>query len=159
MGQIYDGVFPSIAVTALQDFFEILAPADAIIVVHGWEIFQTSDTGDAEEEILELETVRGLGSTTGSGGATITPQPNMRGYAVSGAVVKRNNTTRMIAGGGSLEILEKFGWNNRIPLEKIYTPETRPIVSAGDFWTLSLPGNPNDELSVVGKVTYEEIGG
>jgi len=65
----------------------------------------------------------------------------------------------MIAGGGSLEILEKFGWNNRIPLEKIYTPEARPSISPLDFWTLSLPGAPNDELSVVGKVTFEEIGG
>jgi len=159
MGQMYDAIFPSIAVTALQDFFEILAPADAVIIVHGWEIFQTSDVGDAEEEILELETVRGLGATTGSGGATIIPQPNMRGYAVSGTTTKRNNTTRLTAGGGSLEILEKFGWNIRIPLEKIYTPESRPVVSASDFWTLALPSAPNDELSVIGKVTFEEIGG
>lgn len=159
MGQMYDAVFPSIAVTALQDFFEILAPTDAIIVVHGWEIFQTSDTGDAEEEILELETVAGLGATTGSGGATITPVPTMTGYAASGTTTKRNNTTRMTAGGGSVVVKEKFGWNIRIPLEKIYTPEARPIVSALDFWTLSLPVGPNDELSVIGKVTFEEIGG
>ena len=159
MGQIYDAVFPSIAVTVLQDFFEILAPADAIIVIHGWEIFQTSDTGDAEEEILELETVAGLGATTGSGGATITPVPVMTGYAPSGTTTKRNNTTRMTAGGGSVVVKEKFGWNIRIPLEKIYTPEARPIISSLDFWTLSLPVGPNDELSVIGKVTFEEIGG
>jgi len=159
MGQIYDAVFPSIAVTALQDFFEILAPVDAVIIIHGWEIFQTSDVGDAAEEILELETVAGLGATTGSGGATITPNPNMTGFAASGTTTKRNNTTRLTAGGGSLVTLEKFGWNVRIPLEKIYTPETRPIISASDFWTLSLPTGPADELSVVGKVTFEEIGG
>jgi len=159
MGQMYDAVFPSIAVTALQDLFEILAPPDAIIVIHGWEILQTSDTGDAEEEILELETVAGLGATTGSGGATITPNPNMTGYAASGTTTKRNNTTRLTAGGGSLVTLEKFGWNNRIPLEKIYTPEARPIISPADFWTLSLPVGPSDELSMIGKVTFEEIGG
>jgi len=159
MGQFYDATFPSIAVTALQDFFEILAPADAIIIIHGFEIFQTSDTGDSEEEILEFETVRGLGATTGSGGATITPNPTMEGYAASGTVTKRNNTTRLTAGGGSLKTLEKFGWNNRIPLQQIWTPETRPVISAGDFWTLSLPVGPNDELSVVGKLTFEEIGG
>jgi len=65
----------------------------------------------------------------------------------------------MVAGGGTLEILENFGWNNRIPLEKIYTPETRPIISGGDIWTLSLPVAPSDAFTMSGKVTLEELGG
>jgi len=159
MGQIYDAIFQNIAVTALQDFFEILAPTDATVIVHAWEIYQTSDVGDAEEEILRIETVRGLGSTTGSGGATITPEAKEEGFVNPGSVVKRNNTTRMVAGGGSLEILETFGFNNRIPLEKIYTPELRPIVSGADFWTLSLPVGPSDSLTMSGKISFEELGG
>lgn len=159
MGQIYDAVFEDIAVSALQDLFEILAPADAIVVVHGFEILQTSDVGDAAEEILRIETVRGLGATSGSGGATITPQAKEEGFAGPGSTVERNNTTRMIAGGGSLETLEDFGWNIRIPLEKIWTPEARPIISASDRWTLALPSAPADAITMSGKVTFEEVGG
>lgn len=159
MGKMYDAIFQNISVSASQDFFEILAPADAVVIIHGWELLQITAEGDALEEILRLETVRGLGATTGSGGATITPEPNMRGYDAAGSVVKRNNDTRMVAGGGSLEILETFGWNIRIPLEKIYTPEARPIVSAADFWTLSLPVAPDGAIFTSGKVTFEEVGG
>lgn len=159
MGQIYDVIFQDIAVSALQDFFEILAPADATVYVHAWEIYQTSDVGDAEEEILRIETVRGLGSTSGSGGASVTPQAKEEGFAAPGSTVERNNTTRMTAGGGSLEILETFGFNNRIPLEKIYTPELRPVISGADFWSLSLPAAPSDAFTMSGKVTFEESGG
>jgi len=156
MGQIYDGIFTDIAVVALQDFFEILADTDNAISVHGWEIFQITDVGDAEEEILRIETVRGIGSTS-SNGTAITPHAKEDGFAAPGAVVERNGTTRMT--GGTLEILETFGWNIRIPFEKIYTPETRPIITPGDRWTLSLPTAPSDSLTTSGKVTFEEIGG
>jgi len=156
MGQIYDAIFSDIAVTLLQDLFEILAATDNAISVHGWEIFQITDVGDAEEEILRIETVRGIGSTS-SNGTAITPQPKEDGFAAAGATVERNGTTRMT--GGTLEILENFGWNIRIPLEKIYTPEARPIITPGDRWTLSLPTGPLDSLTTSGKVTFEEIGG
>jgi len=159
MGQIYDAIFQAVAVTALQDLFEILAPSDAAVIIHGWEMLQTSDVGDAEEEILQIETVRGLGSTTGSGGTTVTTQAKEEGFSAAASIVEANNTTRLTAGGGSLEILESFGWNNRIPLEKIYTPETRPIISPSDHWTLSLPVAPSDEFTMSGKVTFEEVGG
>lgn len=160
MGQMYHAEFSAIAVSVLQDIFEVLAATDNCIIIHGFEIFQTTDVGDAEEEILQLETVRGVGSvTSGSGGGTITAEPVEDGFAAAAATVERNNTTRMIAGSGVLDDLEQFGWNIRIPLEKIWTPETRPVITPGDRWTLALPAAPNDEITVSGKLTFEEIGG
>jgi hypothetical protein len=160
MGRRYTAQFNAVAVTAAQDFFEITAPSGAVVLVHEWEIFQTSDVGDAQEEILRIETVRGVGSTTsGSGGSTVTPQPIEDGDVAFGGTVEANNTTRLAAGTGSLETLEQRGWNVRGAYMRIYTPETRPVVLPSARWTLSLPAAPADSLTTSGTVTFEVIGG
>ncbi|MGH8700061.1 MAG: hypothetical protein ACREVR_02640 [Burkholderiales bacterium] len=158
--RLYTAQFNAVAATAAQDLFEIAAPADAVVKIHDWTVFQTSDVGDAAEEILRLETVRGVGAvTSGSGGSAVTGQPVEDGDVAFGGAVEANNTTRMAAGSGSLETMEQYGWNVRMPMEKIYTPETRPVVSPSNRWTLSLPAAPGDALTLSGMVTYEEIGG
>jgi len=158
--RLYTAQFNAVAATAAQDLFEIAAPADAALKIHDWTVFQTSDVGDTAEEILRLETVRGIGSvTSGSGGSTATAQPIEDGDSAFGGTVEANNTTRMAAGSGTLETLEQYGWNVRLPMEKIYTPETRPVVSPSNRWTLSLPAAPADSLTMSGLVTFEEIGG
>jgi hypothetical protein len=160
MSRMYTAQFNSVAVTAAQDLFEIAAPTDAVVRIHEWSVFQTSDVGDAAEEILRLECVRGVGTvTTGSGGTTVTAQPVEDGDPAFGGTVKANNTTRMAVGTGSLDVLPQHGWNVRQEYNKIYTPETRPPISPGNRWTLSLPAAPADSLTVSGSVTFEEIGG
>src|SRR6185503_14449229 len=102
MSRLYTAQFSAVAVTAGQDFFEITGPSDSVVVVHSWNVFQTSDVGDAAEEILRLDMVRGVGSVTvGSGGSTPTPQPVSKGDAAFGGTVKANNTTRMLPGSGT----------------------------------------------------------
>lgn len=160
MGRIYHGQVSGVTVSAAQDIFELLAPADAVLVVHSWTVFQTSDVGDAAEEILRLQTVRGVGSvTSGSGGTTVTTQPLSDGDPATGATLEANNTTQMVVGSGSLDTLEQYGWNVRIPMTTIYTPETRPVISPSNRWTLALPGAPADALTLSATVTFEEIGG
>jgi hypothetical protein len=146
-----------VTVSAAQDIFEIQAPTDAVVRVVDWTILQTSDVGDAQEEILRIETVRGIGSTTGSGGTTPTSQPIEDGDTAFGGVVKANNTTRMT--GGTLETLEQRAWNVRMPIERIYTPETCPVVSPGNRWTLALPAAPADPVTLSAMITFEEWGG
>lgn len=160
MGRFYTASFKSIAVTAAQDLFEIAAPADAVVVIHEWGLFQTTELGDAQEEQLLLTTNRGIGTvTSGSGGGTITPQPIADGDAAFGGTVERNNTTIMAAGTGSLEELEVMAWNIRIPWQKIYTPETRPVVSPSNRWTVELESTPADSITMHGYVIFEEVGG
>lgn len=159
MGRMYTAQFSAVAVTVAQDLFEILAATGKTVVVHEWAVFQTSDVGDAAEEIRRLECVRGVGSvTSGSGGSTPTAQPVCDSDAAAGATVEANNTTRMAAGTGSLETLEQRGWNVRVPYERVYTPETRPVVTPGNRWTVALAQAPADSLDVSGMVTFEEIG-
>lgn len=160
MGRMYTAVAKAIAVTAAQDIFEIAGPADAVTVVHAWYLAQTTETGDAAEEMLRITTNRGVGSvTSGSGGATVTPQPVSDGDAAYGGTVERNNTTIMAVGTGALEELEAYAWNVRVPFAQIYTPETRPVISPSNRWTLELETAPADSVTITATVVFEEIGG
>lgn len=160
MGRIYTAIFKGIAVTAAQDLFEVLAPTDAIVVIHEWEVGQTTELGDAAEEQLLLTTNRGVGSvTSGSGGASVTPQPVEDGDAAFGGTVERNNTTIMAVGTGTLEELETYVWNVRQSLRQVYTPETRPVISPGNRWTLESESTPADSITMSGRLVLEEIGG
>ena len=159
MGRLHIAQFNEVAVTAAQDLFEIAAPATGIVKIHSWSILQNTDVGDAQDEILRIETVRGDGTvTSGSGGSTVTAQPLDNGDTAPGSTVEANNTTRMVVGTGVLDTLEQFGWNVRVGLEKIYTPETMPVVSPSDRWTLALDDTPADSITMSGHVIFEEIG-
>jgi hypothetical protein len=160
-GRLYTAVFKAIAVTALQDLFEIKSPSDAVTVIHSWTLTQTTEVGDAQEEMLLLTTNRGVGAvTSGSGGASVTPQPIADGDPAYGGAVERNNTTQVAVGSGSLETdLEVYGWNIRVPFVKVYTPEERPVISPGNTWTLELETAPADSVTISGTITFEEIGG
>ena len=159
MGRFYIARFEAIVVSALQDLFFVQGPTDAITIIHSWELFQITDVGDAEEEILPIETVRGVGTiNVPTGGAAITPEPVLNGDPAYGGTVRRNDTTRMSAGIGAIEDLELFGWNVRIPRPEVWVPEPRPPLAPGDSWTLSLPTAPGDAITSYGKLILEEIG-
>ncbi len=159
MARLYTAIFKAITVIAVQDLFEITGPADAVTVIHEWGLFQTTETGDAKEAQLLLTTNRGTAATTsGSGGVTVTPAPISAGDPAYGGTVERNNTTIMSA--GVITELEVLTWNVRVPMQRIYTPETRPIISPSLRWTLELETAPPDgSASLSGYVIFEEIGG
>jgi len=156
---MFTAVSKSIAITAVQDIFEVAAPADSIVIIHSWIISQSTDYGDSEEEGLVLTTNRGVGTvTSGSGGSTVTTQPIQDGQASAGSTVERNNTTAMAAGSGSIEELEAIVWNVRVPFERIYAPEYRPIIGPSQHWTLELETAPADSITVSATLVFEEIG-
>jgi len=160
-GRFYSATFKSTAVTAAQDLFEIASPSDAVTVVHSWFLSQSTETGDAAEEMLILTCNRGVGTvTSGSGGAAVTPQPIGDGDPAYGGTVERNNTSIMVVGTGTLETdLEVYAWNIRVPFVQVYTPETRPVISPGNRWTLEMESTPADSITMHGTVIFEEIGG
>lgn len=157
MPRMYTASFKAIAVTAAQDLFEITAPTADSVRIHGWCLSQSSEVGDAAEEGLSITTNRGVGATTsGSGGASVTPQPIDDGHPGSGCTVERNNTTIMAAGSGSLEELEAYNWNIRVPFMQWYPPECRPKIVAGARWTLELETAPADSITISGVVWFQE---
>jgi hypothetical protein len=159
-GLMYSAVFKGVAVTAQQDFFELLASAAGSIAVHGWLLSQLTEVADAAEEMLQLTTNRGSGSnTSGSGGSTATPAPLVRGTTAFGGTVEINNTTKLAVGSGTLTELEAHTWNVRVPYQMWYPPECRPIIMPSERWTLELETTPADSVTISGTLWFEVLGG
>lgn len=160
MGRRYTAEFENVAVSVAQDLFELVAPADAVVIVHGVYLHQSSEVKDAEEEQLRIMIKRGEGSvTSGSGGSTPTARPVEKGDAAFGGTVEANNTTKMAVGTGAIVNLYSLTWNVRMPFEKIFTPETRPVISPSDRITVELVAAPGDPVTMNGTIEFEEIGG
>lgn len=155
MGRIYTAVFNNVAVTAVQDLFEIVAPADSVVVVHDLHISQNSDLGDAAEEILRIELTSGH-TTSGSGGSSVTPVPAQLQDSAFGGTCEANNTTQ--ASGGTIVTHAVWNWNIRVGFDKIWTPETRPVLAPSRRLCVKLPAAPADSVSMSGTITFEEIG-
>jgi len=154
MGRIYTATLSAIAVTAIQDLWEINAPSDAVVILHSCEIGQNTDFGDAEAEGLPVQISRATG-TAGSGGASVTPTPLEVGDAAYGGTVERNNTTQ--AGTTTVIHTEVFniqgGWLYLPP------PEKRIVISPSGVLVIELPVAPTDSITVYSTITFEEIGG
>lgn len=160
MGRMYTAQFNGVAVTAQQDLFELVAPADAVVIVHDIELSQTTEVGDAQEEQLSLLLKRGVGTvTSGSGGTAPTAQPVEDGAPAFGGTVEANNTTKMATGTGSIETLASTSWNVRSEKPKVWTPETRPVISPSNRLTVELATTPADSITMNGTITFEEVGG
>lgn len=155
-GYVYSSSYAAAACATAADIWELTAPSDAAVIVHGFQIHQTSDVGDTAEEVLGITVARSTGSTSGSGGQSVTTTPISKGSAATGVAVEGLNTTQVT--GGTTTVGERYGWNVRVPLLVIYTPELRPIISPGDRWVVAMPA-PADSLTVGATVWYEEIGG
>jgi hypothetical protein len=156
MGRMYTIDFGPTAITVAADIVEIVPADDKPVIVHGFEIFQTTDLGDVAEEIIGLVWVRG-NATSGSGGATPTPIPINASDAAAGLTAEALNTTA--ASTGSPVNGQRHGWNVRIPTQVIYTPETRPVISQGGTrLCLRMAAAPADSITISGCVTVEELG-
>lgn len=150
MGRMYSAIFEEVAVSVVQDLFRISAPSDAVVVIHGFEISQSSDT---DSEMLNLLVHRG--TTDGSGGTTPTPAPMEVGDAAFGGTVGANNTTQSTEGtilhSAAFNVLNGYIW--------MPTPETRPVISPNGRLVVELQTAPGDELTMSGTIYLEEIGG
>jgi hypothetical protein len=153
MGRIYSASFEKVAVTAAQDLFEVVAPADAVVVVHSCTITQDSDAGDAQAEMLSILIHRG--TATGSGGSSVTASPLSLGDAAFGGTVEANNTSQSVEG----TFLHAEAFNVQIGFYYLPPPEDRPTVSPSALFIVELQDAPADSLTMSGTIVFEEIGG
>lgn len=153
MGRMFSATFEEIAVTAIQDLFEINAPSDAVVILHSVSISQSSDAGDAEAEMLNLLFHRG--STSGSGGSTVTSRPLNLGDGTFGGTVESNNTSQSTEGvqlrSESFNIFAGYMWQP--------PPEEYLIISPSDRLIIELQTAPSDSLTMSGTIVIEEVGG
>lgn len=153
-GRLYRASFTGVSVSVAQDLFELVAAAGKVVAVHGWGFNQTSDVGDAAEEILPITLKRGA-TSSGSGGASVTPVPKSLTDAAFGGTCERNNTTQ--ASGGTIVTVDSRAMNVRVGIDIVYTPEERPILTGGERMVLDVTA-PADALTMGGYVVFEEIG-
>lgn len=149
MGRMYSAVFEEVAVTAAQDLFGIFAPSDAIVVVHGFEISQSSDT---DNENLNLLVHRA--TDDGASGTAPTARPAETGDAAFGGTLHANATAQAPEGNilhsASFSVLSGYVW--------MPTPEMRPVIPPSGSLVIELQTAPADELTMSGTVYFEEVG-
>lgn len=160
MGKLYTVTFTAVAITAQQDLFEITAASSRVLLIHGVELSQSTEVGDAAEEGLAIVMKRGTSLTTsGSGGSSATPAPLEVNQGAAGSTAEVNNTTKLAVGTGAITTLIATNWNIRAtPMAWMFTPELRPVVSPSERFAVELATTPADSITTSGTLWFEEIG-
>jgi hypothetical protein len=155
MGRVYSVNFENVAVAAAQDFFEISPTDDKPVRLLGLFLSQSTETGDAAEEMMRVQVIRGH-STGGSGGSSQTPVPIDPADTAAGFAAKVNNTT--IASAGTGLILHSEAFNVRSGLAMFWTPETAPKANQGNTTiVVRLMAKPADSVTMGGTLYVEEL--
>jgi hypothetical protein len=153
MSRLYTIQFNAIAVTAQVDLFEILPATQKPVLLHGLILGQTTDYGDAQDEGLLVQVIRGH-TTSGSGGASVTPVPMDSNATAAGATCERTNTT--IASAGTGAVIHSDVWNVRAGYQWIWTPETKPRTQNANIIVVRMAA-PADSITMSGTLYFEEV--
>lgn len=152
----YTVPFPELKeVTEIVDLFEITPATNRPIEIYGMRFQQNTELGDEQSEILVGKVSRGW-TTSGSGGASVTPKPQDARDVAAGFAAEIVNTT--VAKEGTEEIIDDFGFHVATGCE-LWLPE-------GSGWrcdagqtrlTVRLLAKPADALKLVGNLYVAEL--
>lgn len=154
MGRMYSAAFADVAVSEDADLFELVAPSDAAVIVHGCSI--TDVDGETSEQ-GQITIIRGF-TTSGSGGSSLTPTPLQHGDAAFGGTVERYNNTLAQDGTGVTLLAEGFNFVGA-GFRYTPTPEERIVLSPGQRLVVRLVDAPASARNLSGTLLFEEIGG
>jgi hypothetical protein len=156
----YDAPFGSTggtAETVAVDLVELTPADDKGIMVFSAEVYQVSDFGDAQAEIIPHYWIRG-NTVSGSGGvAAASPNPCNPSDAAAGFTYEALNTTQ--ANTGTTKQLKSAAFNVQAGFLRIYVPEERIEATQGNTlmcWRLGAA--PADSLTIIGNVCVGEAG-
>ncbi len=155
MGRFYSSVFQAVAVTAQQDLLSLLAPAASIIKVHYFSCGQSSDAGDAQDELLRIRIQRGM-TTVGSGGTAPAMNPIEAQNTMAALATARANDTTAATAGTITQIWEEC-FNVRAGYIYMPTPELRPTIAVSTRLAFNLVTTPADSLTMSGTIIWEEM--
>ncbi len=152
-GRVYSAVFEGVAVTVVQDFFELTAPATMAVCVH--EVHITQDAAEVSEQ-LPVRILRIPATvTSGSVGTVVTPRKMETGSPAASSVVEANNTT-VATTTGTLEPLRRQGDNVLNGWHWVFTPETRLWLAPSGVLVVRLVTAPGAALTMSGEMIFEE---
>lgn len=156
-GRIYTVQFDNVSVSAIQDLFEIDPAANKPLEICGLFISQTgvADVGDAAEENLTVQIIRGH-ATSGSGGTAPTPAPLAPSDAASGFTCEVNNTT--IASTGTPITLHSDNFNVRVGYQNWWPDGYGPGANNGNTtMVVRLTRAPADAITLSGTLYVAEL--
>lgn len=153
-GRVYSVVFSAVAVSAAQDLFEISPADDKPIEIVGIELGQSSDAGDAADELLQITIVRGF-TTSGSGGTAPTPAPLNPNDSAAGFAAEVNNTTQ--ANTGTTATLATTCWNVRAGYIQWFPEGMRPSASQANTTMVVKQTAPADAITMSGTLYVREL--
>lgn len=150
---IYSASFDAVAVTTAIDLFHFTVATDNPIYLYGLTLGQSTDLGDANEEVLRIGLYRGVTGGTGSAGTSTEVAYLNTGSPVADAAVLGVTTAASTAG----TLLEVITWNIRVPLMWFPIPELRPRIDAAeDPVAFRLIAAPTDSITMSGTVFWAE---
>ena len=153
-GRVYTVSFSGVAVSAAQDLFELTPADDKPIELVGIELGQTSDFGDAQDEVVRFEIIRG-NTTSGSGGTSPTPAPLSPNSSAAGFTAEVNNTTEASAGTGV--VLHAGLFNVRAGYINWWPEGMRPMASQVNTSLRAKLYAPADALTMSGTLYVREL--
>lgn len=154
MPRSYSVTFSAVAVTAAQDLFEITPADDKPVEIVGIELGQTSDAGDAADELLQISIIRGH-TTSGSGGSAATPVPKDPDAGAAGFTAEVNNTT--VASVGTTTTLHTGAWNVRAGYINWFPEGDRPMAKQGNTTIVVRQTAPADSITMSGTLHLREL--
>lgn len=153
MSRMYTVQFSGVAVTAQTDLFELTPADDKPIEIVGLFLGQTTDFGDAQDEVLQLQIIRGF-TTSGSGGSAPTPVPVKFTDAAAAFTAEVNNTT--VANTGTTTTVHTDTWNVRAGYSNWWIPDTEPQATQANTTIVVRMAAPADSITCSGTLYVRE---
>lgn len=161
MPRLYTVSFTAQTITTAggdRDLFYVAPADDKPCRIVGWDFAQTSDLGDAAEEVLSLNLIRGH-TTVGSGGSAATPADvgAAGGTAAAASATCRTNDTTIASLGTGLTIYAG-GYNIRAAPAPFFLPDELrvPVTQAEGSIVLRLMAAPADDITMNGTLWFLE---
>lgn len=156
MGRIYTVTLaPTAIAVTTTDLVAVLAGTQVPIGIRSMRIGQTSDFGDAQDEVVQMKLVRG-NTTAGSGGSTFTPLlKNGKSAAVS-FTARVGDTTAASAGTAVTPF--NCWFNVRAGYDMTYTDDQ--MVKSDNttgYIVLRFVAAPVDSLTIGAELDVEEL--
>lgn len=148
-----------IAVTTATDLFEVNPAANKPCRFAGIFLSQSTDAGDAAEELLQISIVRVPATFTSSAGTSTTPRLVSATGGAAGAVCEVTTGSSAVATtSGTLEYLWSYQFNIRTGLELWLPPEFQYEFVNGAGGVVRLAAAPADSISMMGSLLLIEEG-
>lgn len=156
MGKIFAVPIASTAQAGAIDWVEVRAASGRSLRLVEIRVGQSTEVGDAAEEMIRWAIKRGVGTvTSGSGGSSPTIT-SVDGGGTAGFTAEVNNTTQIAVGTGTLTIVAQDPFNVRTGLLYVPLPEVRWAVMNQDYLAIGMAAAPADSITWEGCAYFEE---